>query len=414
MLTLLGIHTADIAKQNNVAIKKLFKVKRKNYEQGQTFCLKLQLGTIADVTKLLDTGIKVFWLNIPKEYVHKEDSIAIIQCFKCFLYGHYTNKCLTPDALCSICAGRHNYRKCKSTHKKCALCKGPHQATSRDCPERKKYIKSLLEEKRRLRDQRSNPNSNAQPTPLHPSPLPTAVPPPASSLAPPTNTDSLKHHSWEIQLATMTKYAELYSKGDPHIFIQVMNKFHQAHGIPVVPDPIDPAEDILPPTNPPTTPITPLHINPSPTNSTHIHTHPTSTFTPTTFIHTTTITQHTHTKPSTTSPSLTSVTTTCPASPPYPSLSPPPRLPPPPQKSSSNTHAHSHLSIQNNPTNIVDNKAYDSDASEPEDFFPPFSLDFPPTQPPLLPHAINPPFTRSPILTRNSKHQQNLPTPNNK
>ena len=90
--------------------------------------------------------IKGVWLQktfLEQKYINKEKFETIRQCFKCFKYNHYTNKCSRDNPLCSICSGEHHYKDCPDTSAKmCINCKGAHIAISCQCPVRKQNLQT--------------------------------------------------------------------------------------------------------------------------------------------------------------------------------------------------------------------------------------------------------------------------------
>ena len=153
----------NINNNNNVSVKSLFIVRRRDYSQGQPISLKMTLSTAQDTQSILDSGITIMKMDIPPERIFMEEPITITQCFKCFKYGHETNQCPGDISYCSKCAGKHNFRTCTSTYSKCINCNEPHLAVSRECKARKDHIRKLLEDKK---EQRAATKSNlAQPSP---------------------------------------------------------------------------------------------------------------------------------------------------------------------------------------------------------------------------------------------------------
>ena len=291
--------TNKINLQNGVKIQRLHFAKKKDYRPGQSISLKITFETKDDADKILTTGIQIHRFDIKAKDIFREDPIEIVQCFKCFEFGHHTRHCSSDSTYCSQCAGKHNFRDCTSSYRKCKLCdNNDHLAVARDCPVRKDYIRHLLDEKREQR--KTNPGSLPSPSPPPPPPPPSAPssshsspnppppppsqpppstsshipplfngyhsafpslpsnppppqnnvsqiplpppPPPSSSPPPPPSHDpshvinnSFIHHSWEVQTTVMCKYAELYSQGDPFLFLSTMNQFLDLKGVPRVP-----------------------------------------------------------------------------------------------------------------------------------------------------------------------------------
>jgi len=60
----------------------------------------------------------------------------LIQCYKCFQYGHRATHCKHKEKCGNCGAGNHRTKECKSTEHTCCRCKGKHQAWSLECPDR--------------------------------------------------------------------------------------------------------------------------------------------------------------------------------------------------------------------------------------------------------------------------------------
>lgn len=57
----------------------------------------------------------------------------LLQCFKCYKFGHGSGACKSMQ-VCSICSAGHFYRDCTNpTDFKCSNCSGPHSAVSYSC-----------------------------------------------------------------------------------------------------------------------------------------------------------------------------------------------------------------------------------------------------------------------------------------
>ena len=277
--------TKSVTEQNNVKVESLFIVKRHGYQPGQNLSLKITFSSLEDTDKILTNGIKIMRLDRPPKYIFKEDPIVVEQCYKCLQFGHSTRKCTQQLDFCSHCAGKHHFRKCTSTFRKCLLCGGDHFAVDRACPERKAHIRKLLDQKILQRRQRNSPSSDTLPAPNPPSapahaqlsstpaapshvppplnnhdffphltvhprsvplsndpplPPPNSIPPltvPPSRLTCNNNTTELPTHGWDARLSVMHKFAEMYAKGDPFTYLEIMNQFLTDNHIPSVPPP---------------------------------------------------------------------------------------------------------------------------------------------------------------------------------
>ncbi|KAM8702064.1 hypothetical protein ACLKA7_001979 [Drosophila subpalustris] len=74
-----------------------------------------------------------FEVTIDKLHKHK----PIVQCFKCQGFDHISSDCISPNFVCSKCAGPHDSRNCLATSEsdvKCANCGQGHKATWDSCP----------------------------------------------------------------------------------------------------------------------------------------------------------------------------------------------------------------------------------------------------------------------------------------
>lgn len=60
----------------------------------------------------------------------------LIQCYKCFQYGHRATHCKHKEKCGNCGAGNHQTKDCKSAEHTCCRCKGNHQAWSLECPDR--------------------------------------------------------------------------------------------------------------------------------------------------------------------------------------------------------------------------------------------------------------------------------------
>ena len=158
-----------INSSNNVNVQQLFVVKRQNHKAGQPISLKITLSTAEECNKIMSDGITIHKFDVPSDRIFLEDPINIIQCYRCFVYGHETNKCTAATVTCSKCTEAHNFRECKSTTEKCVLCNGEHIAISRTCPKRREYVAKLLNEKKQARAATNNNHPSHPPPPPPPS-----------------------------------------------------------------------------------------------------------------------------------------------------------------------------------------------------------------------------------------------------
>ena len=67
--------------------------------------------------------------------------------------------------------------------------------------------------------------SNPSVAPLHP---PQTIP---TQINNNNNNNILQQHGWEVQLSVIQKFSDMYSKGDPFLYLDIMNQFLDANGI---------------------------------------------------------------------------------------------------------------------------------------------------------------------------------------
>ena len=215
---------------------------------------RIVLKIILRKKEMVDQAIiKGVWLQktfLEQKYINKEKFESIKQCFKCFKYTHFTNKCPRDTPLCSICSGEHHYKDCPDTSaRKCINCKGAHIAISRLCPVRQQSLKTqnATPEGSVITQTTTNVDlSSAQQFPTLSRPVPkssdsnniTSTNSNQINLAPSPRTcnhNNFKEHEWEIQLFIAKAYAEMEAKGNPAVFLNIMNKFLVNNGLsPVI------------------------------------------------------------------------------------------------------------------------------------------------------------------------------------
>ena len=84
-----------------------------------------------------------------------------------------------------------------------------------------------------------------------------ACPPPPQIRS---DSSNLKEHGWEMQLSIMVKYAEMKSKGNPKVFLSVMNVFLEQQGIPQIAAPVCQVQGSPSKVNAQTSPTRPVEI----------------------------------------------------------------------------------------------------------------------------------------------------------
>ena len=77
------------------------------------------------------------------------DHIDIMQCYRCYEFGHKSDRCAAKQGKCGRCAGDHDQRRCESSSMCCTLCTAAnkenrnHEATDRNCPVRQRIIENI-------------------------------------------------------------------------------------------------------------------------------------------------------------------------------------------------------------------------------------------------------------------------------
>lgn len=134
--------------QENSEFKVLHAYKFSKHASNQV-TLKLILET-PDAAKLVcQNGFKCFGTRCTPDQISLERFVSVTQRFKCYAFGHTTNKCSSQPTICSICSGEHSFLDCHAkTNPKCVLCNGKHHAVSPICPERKKATQKILDAKK--------------------------------------------------------------------------------------------------------------------------------------------------------------------------------------------------------------------------------------------------------------------------
>ena len=209
-----------------------------------TLKIILQQNEHADYAMAQGIRLRLVWIDLINITKQKDDEIR--QCFKCFKFEHYTNQCERPLPICSICSGDHHFKNCPNpTIKKCVNCSGDQIAIARGCPTRRKELAQQI-------------NNAIPPHPIQPTAQANAPPnihstetfPPLrnptttnnnnthTNNAPATDnsttqktTNPFMEHEWEITLKIAQTFAEMAARGDPNIYLEVMNEFLVSKGL---------------------------------------------------------------------------------------------------------------------------------------------------------------------------------------
>ena len=110
--------------------------------------MKFVFSSMEQAEAVLQSGLRIFRLNIPPEQLQKHrgtDTPKIMQCYQCFKFSHPSSACPENDIFCSICGTKgHHFTKCPSpTTPTCINCNQPHIAVSYECQIRLDLIESL-------------------------------------------------------------------------------------------------------------------------------------------------------------------------------------------------------------------------------------------------------------------------------
>ena len=145
-----------------------------NFVHGMKKNLKISFETTDQADFAFSNGFNIGDFHISSNQIQREEFIQLRQCFKCFKYDHFANKCKkTPK--CSICSEEHSFKLCPVKEDndkfKCAACGGPHLAIAASCPIRKAEIKKMKDE-RKAQTIPPPPPLQPQPQPLNPAHFP--------------------------------------------------------------------------------------------------------------------------------------------------------------------------------------------------------------------------------------------------
>ncbi|KAK3888524.1 hypothetical protein Pcinc_007439 [Petrolisthes cinctipes] len=242
------------------------------------FSLKIRCATPQEANKLLTNGVKAFSIFILSHYRELDKWFNIIQCHKCYKYGHETKTCTAPQ-ICFKCSEEgHFYTHCSKSTSTCPNCQGPHTAISVECPSRKHLLKNA-----RLNHSLAHThptNTPAQPTytttntphtsaysyataarpPLLPNPRPS---PSHSSPTPPP----LMEPTSCARMTGCIQAAYLKAGQDFQVFSKLLPEILAYNNLPNIKIPPSWLAQQQPPSPPPTPKAPPPHLPPPPTPS---------------------------------------------------------------------------------------------------------------------------------------------------
>ena len=109
--------------------------------------MKLSLRTSQMATSIIDNGLYMFYLSIPKYDIKKDIYVRLINCYNCYaIHDHHTNECPQGNkTLCSKCSSaEHTHWNCpRKDNFKCINCSGPHHTLQLKCPLRRNMIRDI-------------------------------------------------------------------------------------------------------------------------------------------------------------------------------------------------------------------------------------------------------------------------------
>jgi hypothetical protein len=122
-------------------------------ENKRTAALVVDFGTKVGANACI-AAQKLTWDGLPKNVQRYSRACRLIQCFKCYKYGHTTRTCSYPEA-CGFCTSEeHTTKGCpkekRSAEHKCILCQRAHTAWSPKCEIRIQQIERVAEAKREV------------------------------------------------------------------------------------------------------------------------------------------------------------------------------------------------------------------------------------------------------------------------
>ncbi|KAF2887021.1 hypothetical protein ILUMI_19152 [Ignelater luminosus] len=81
------------------------------------------VSVVFEVTSTVRKEILKRRINLEWESVYAKDYISLMQCFKCYRFGHKSDKCKENIPICGQCGqSGHDFKNCKSNDIKCIVC----------------------------------------------------------------------------------------------------------------------------------------------------------------------------------------------------------------------------------------------------------------------------------------------------
>ena len=175
-----------LARDKNIGLIDAIVLPSKFNDNRTLKAIKFIFETPDKMEEALQKGFRVMnvVLGPDRLFRNKDANLAKLkQCFKCFLYDHYSNECPLTHGLCSICGRVHNFRECPTPNNpKCKNCNQKHTSIAKECVVRKKEMEKLINKQKNkpiAKPTASNNRPIDTPTPthhLHPTPHPNSTP----------------------------------------------------------------------------------------------------------------------------------------------------------------------------------------------------------------------------------------------
>jgi len=134
----------QLEEKNDITISKATPLlKQPRNPSAPTHSIVIFTETPMQANKCLEDGILIDYRRYPATRFVPQ--YQIIQCFKCYRYGHRADSCDQQLSSCGKCSKNHRTKECSSNNEAhcCILCKGPHPAWSHECSRRQKEIDRL-------------------------------------------------------------------------------------------------------------------------------------------------------------------------------------------------------------------------------------------------------------------------------
>ena len=130
--------TKEIATQYPSAVATRFITRDKRILQT----VKVDFQDVNHQSKSIAEGIKIYKVVYKEVEIYRHRQ-RVIQCFKCYRFGHIARLCKDENQTCRDCGGGHHYDNCSRIEKKCVNCKGNHIATNTVCKMYQEIVQTM-------------------------------------------------------------------------------------------------------------------------------------------------------------------------------------------------------------------------------------------------------------------------------